>query len=59
MKSFYSLAQKVLPVLTEIPPPRPLDDALIDACQNYGDAVRLCLEYRISRKNEGEIAGYL
>jgi hypothetical protein len=59
MKDFYSLAQMALPVLTDIPRPRKLDEALIESCKSYGDAIRLCLEHRISRKNEGEIASYL
>lgn len=59
MKDFYSLVQMSLPVLTEIPRPRKLDDALVEGCKNYGDAVCLCLNQRIARKNEGEIAGYL
>lgn len=59
MKDFYSLAQMALPVLTDIPRPRRLEDALIDACKSYGDAICLCLESRIARKNEGEIASYL
>lgn len=59
MKDFYSLVQMSLPVLTEIPRPRKLDDALVERCKSYGDAVRLCIEHRIARKNEGEIASYL
>lgn len=59
MRDFYRLAQAALLVLTDIPPPRKLDDALIDACKTYGDAVRTCLNHRIARKNEAEIAGLL
>lgn len=59
MKDFYHLVQLALPVLTDIPRPRKLDDALIEACKSYGDAVRVCLDHRIARKNEAEIAGCL
>jgi hypothetical protein len=59
MKSFYELVQTALPVLTTIPPSRKLDDALIESCADYSDAVRLCLDNRIRKLQEGEIANYL
>jgi hypothetical protein len=59
MKNFNALVQLALPVLMEIPKPRQLDDGLIDTCDDYGDAIRLCLDKRIRRIREGEIAEYL
>jgi hypothetical protein len=59
MKSFYDLAQAVLPILTDIPEPRDLDKALIAACKDYSDAVTACLDNRIRKMQEGEIASYL
>jgi hypothetical protein len=59
MKSFYEMAQDALPVLTHIPPLRELDKALIESCKDYSDAVCLCLESRIRKLQEGEIAAYL
>jgi len=59
MKSFYDLAQAVLPVLTTVPEPRDLDKALIASCKDYSDAVTLCLDHRIRKLQEGEIASYL
>lgn len=59
MKSFYELVQIALPVLTNIPEPRQLDKALIESCKDYSDAVCLCLESRIRKLQEGEIAAYL
>lgn len=59
MKSFYELAQLALPVLTNIPEPRELDKALIESCKDYSDAICLCLDSRIRKLQEGEIAAYL
>jgi hypothetical protein len=59
MKNFNALVQLALPVLMEIPKPRQLEDGLIDTCDDYGDAIRLCLDKRIRRIREGEIAEYL
>jgi hypothetical protein len=59
MKNFAELLQVALPVLMEIPKPRRLDDELIETCEDYGDAIRLCLDKRIRRIREGEIAEYL
>jgi hypothetical protein len=59
MKNFNALVQLALPVLMEIPKPRHLEDGLIDTCDDYGDAIRLCLDKRIRRIREGEIAEYL
>ena len=56
MNSLYDLVQIALPILTEIPKPRLIEEAEIKACANYGDAVRLCLKHRIRRLNESEIA---
>ncbi|KVC81417.1 hypothetical protein WI75_08705 [Burkholderia ubonensis] len=36
-----------------------MERTLIDECKTFGDAVCLCLERRIRRLSEGEIAGYL
>ena len=59
MKKFDELMQVALPVLMEIPKPRAIDQALIEACNDYGDAIRLCLDKRIRRIRESEIAEYL
>lgn len=59
MKNFNELMQLALPVLMEVPKPRKLDDDLIRSCGDYGDAIRLCLDKRIRRIREGEIAEYL
>lgn len=59
MNSFYDRVQAALPVLTTIPDPRKLDEALIESCKDYTDAVRLCLDKRIRKMQEGEIAAYL
>ena len=59
MKDFNRLAQSALPVLMQIPEPRQIDPALVEACQTYADAVCLCLDKRIRRLREGEIAEYL
>lgn len=59
MKNFNDLMQLALPVLMEIPKPRRLEDGLIESCEDYGDAIRLCLDKRIRRIREGEIAEYL
>jgi hypothetical protein len=59
MNSFYDRVQAALPVLTTIPGPRRLDDALVESCNDYTDAVRLCLDKRIRKMQEGEIAAYL
>lgn len=59
MKNFNELVQLSLPVLMEIPKPRFLEDGLIETCEDYGDAIRLCLDKRVRRMREGEIAEYL
>lgn len=59
MKKFDELMQVALPVLMEIPKPRELDQQLIESCEDYGDAIRLCLDKRIRRIRESEIAEYL
>lgn len=59
MNSLYDRVQEVLPILTMIPGPRMLDEALIGSCRDYTDAVRLCLDKRIRKMQEGEIAAYL
>jgi hypothetical protein len=59
MKNFNELMQLALPVLMEIPKPRALEDDLVDTCEDYGDAIRLCLDKRIRRIRESEIAEYL
>lgn len=59
INSFYDRVQAALPVLTTIPAPRKLDEALIASCADYTDAVRLCLDKRIRKMQEGEIAAYL
>jgi hypothetical protein len=59
MKNLNDLAQQVLPMLTEIPKPKMLPAAEVEACKNYGDAVNLCLQHRIRHINESEIARYL
>lgn len=59
MKNFNDLMQLALPVLMEIPKPRQLDTGLIETCEDYGDAIRLCLDKRVRRIREGEIAEYL
>jgi hypothetical protein len=59
MKRFDDLVQVALPVLTEIPKPRLLEHVLVETCEDYGDAIRLCLDKRIRRMRESEIAEYL
>lgn len=59
MKSFNDLLQMALPVLMEVPKPRVLDTELIKTCVDYGDAIRMCLDKRIRRIRESEIAEYL
>jgi hypothetical protein len=59
MKNFKDLMQLALPVITEIPKPLTLDVQLIETCEDYGDAIRLCLDKRIRRIRESEIAEYL
>lgn len=56
MKNFNDLRQAALPLLMEVPKPRRLDDALIDAVSSDADAVRMCIEHRVRRLPEGEIA---
>jgi hypothetical protein len=59
MKNFNDLMQLALPVLMEIPKPRLIDEGLIASCEDYGDAIRLCLDKRVRRIRESEIAEYL
>jgi hypothetical protein len=59
IKSFYRLVQEAIPILTTIPEPRHIDGALIESCKDYSDAVRLCLDNRIRKLQEGEIAVHL
>ncbi|PXW23387.1 hypothetical protein [Paraburkholderia caballeronis] len=59
MKNFNDLMQLALPVLMEIPKPRLLEEGLVESCDDYGDAIRLCLDKRIRRVRESEIAEYL
>jgi len=59
MKNFAELMQVALPVLMEIPQPRHLEAELVETCDDYGDAIRLCLDKRIRRIRESEIAEYL
>jgi hypothetical protein len=59
MKNFNELMQLALPVLMEIPKPKHLEAALVETCEDYGDAIRLCLDKRVRRIREGEIAEYL
>lgn len=59
MKKFSDLMQLALPVLMEIPKPRLLEHELLETCDDYGDAIRLCLDKRIRRIRESEIAEYL
>lgn len=59
MKNFNDLMQLALPVLMEIPKPRHLEVNLVETCEDYGDAIRLCLDKRVRRIREGEIAEYL
>lgn len=59
MKSFNDLMQLALPVLMEIPKPRAIDQELIETCTDYSDAIRLCLDKRMRRIRESEIAEYL
>jgi hypothetical protein len=59
MKNFNDLMQLALPVLMEIPKPKHLEAALVATCEDYGDAIRLCLDTRVRRIREGEIAEYL
>lgn len=59
MKNFNDLMQLALPVLMEIPKPRHLESNLVATCEDYGDAIRLCLDKRVRRIREGEIAEYL
>ena len=56
MKNFNDLRQAALPLLMEVPKPRRLDDAILDAVQSDADAVRACIEHRVRRLPEGEIA---
>lgn len=56
MKNINDLLQYSLPLISEIPKPRYLDDALVTDCQDYGAAVRLCIGERIRRMSEAEIA---
>lgn len=56
MKSFDDMRQAALPLLMEVPKPRRLDDALIDAVSSDAEAVRLCIAHRVRRLPEGEIA---
>jgi hypothetical protein len=59
MKNFNDLMQLALPVLMEIPKPRTLEEGLIASCDDYGAAIRLCLDKRVRRIRESEIASYL
>ncbi|KGC12816.1 hypothetical protein DM48_334 [Burkholderia gladioli] len=59
MKNFNELVQLALPTIVDIPAPRQLDEQLIASCKDYSDAVCLCLESRLRRIREGEIAEYL
>jgi hypothetical protein len=59
MKNFNDLVQLALPVLMEIPRPRRIDHELVKTCTDYGDAIRMCLQQRVRKIREGEIAEYL
>jgi len=59
MKTFNDLLQLSLPLISEIPRPRFLDDALIANLDDYSDAVRLCINSRLRRMSEAEIANCL
>lgn len=59
MKNFMELRQAALPLLMEVPKPRRLDAALLDGVTNDAAAVCLCIEQRVRRLPEGEIAGCL
>lgn len=59
MKSFDETRQIALPLISEAPRPRYLDDALIASITSDADAIRLCIEYRVRRFTKGEIAGAL
>ena len=59
MKTFNDLMQLSLPLISEIPKPRFLDDALIANLDDYSDAVRLCINNRLRRMSEAEIANCL
>lgn len=59
MKNFNQLMQLALPLLMEVPRPRRVESALVHGCADYGDAIRLCLQGRIRKIREGEIAEYL
>lgn len=52
MKSFDDMRQAALPLLMEVPKPRRLDDALIDAVSSDAEAVRLCIERRVRRHRD-------
>lgn len=56
MKNFDDMRQIALPLLSEVPKPRRLDDALIDSVKTDADAVKLCIQYRVRRFTEGELA---
>jgi len=59
MKTFNDLLQLSLPLISEIPRPRFLDDALISNLADYSAAVRLCINSRLRRMSEAEIANCL
>jgi len=59
MKNINDLLQYSLPLLSEVPKPMFLDDVLIQSCNDYGAAVRLCLDKRLRRISESEIAACL
>lgn len=59
MKNFNELVQLALPLLTDIPKPKALDSHLVASCADYSDAVCLCLDKRVRRIRESEIAEYL
>lgn len=59
MKRFDDLKQMALPMLMEVPKPRRLPEVLIEAVRSDAEAMALCLQHRVRRLTEGEIAEQL
>lgn len=56
MKNFNELLQLALPLIMEVPRPRRIEQELVETCADYGDAIRLCLQKRVRKINEGDLA---
>lgn len=59
MKNINDLLQHSLPMLMLVPPPKRLDEILINSLNNFGEAVALCVKVRVCGLTQQQIANYL